>query len=41
VRSDGIRSSGEVPCTFIGVVTLVRNQRSRTQQAFRCVFDER
>src|SRR2546430_2723496 len=41
VRSAGIRSSGGVPWTFMGGVTLVRNPRPRTHQALRCVFDER
>src|SRR2546426_10197563 len=40
VRSTGMRSSGSVPLTCIGGVTLVRNRGSRTQQALRGVLDE-
>src|SRR5712692_334174 len=35
-----MRSSGSVPLTCIGGVTLVRNRRSRTQQALRRTLDE-
>src|SRR5258705_9932574 len=40
VRSAGMRSSGRVPLSCIGAVTLVRNHRSRTYEAFGCVLDE-